>query len=484
MGEGGFPAPKLTLLENGCNVQTTKTSERPASTTAKTRQTGATRASWGNYPRVKHKAVIPIYWREQAEGLSDVEGTVLPYGWGRSYGDSCLNAGGTLIDMAGLNRFMSFDQETGLICCEAGVTLADVLKLVVPMGWFLPTTPGTKFVTIGGAIANDVHGKNHHKAGTFGCHVTRFELLRSDGQQIICSPTENADLFRATIGGLGLTGVILWAEFKLRRVSGPFIAKEQIRFESVDEFFEINADSDADFEYTMSWVDCMASGSQLGRGLYMRGNHSWPRRVPGKPSEAKPLLTVPFELPSFLLNTFTVKAFNELYYRSQIGKTKRQTTFYDPFFYPLDAILEWNRLYGRPGFLQYQFVVPYASDRGAIKEILRQISASGVLSFLAVLKVFGDVKSPGMLSFPRPGVTLALDFPFRGRPTLALMDRLDQVVRANGGALYPAKDARMSPESFAASYPNWEEFSKHIDPKFSSSFWRRVAQKQHEQGIR
>lgn len=464
-------------------MQTYKISEPPTTTTPISAPNAA-RTSWGNYPKVRHKAVIPVYWRDKMIDLAALEGLVLPYGLGRSYGDSCLNAGGTLIDTAALNRFMAFDQETGLICCEAGVTLADILKLIVPLGWFLPTTPGTKFVTVGGAIANDVHGKNHHKAGTFGCHVTRFELLRSDGQQVICSPTENAELFRATIGGLGLTGLILWAEFQLRRVSGPFIAKEQIRFESVDEFFDINDDSDTDFEYTMSWVDCLATGKSLGRGLYMRGNHSWPRRVPGKPSEAKPLFTVPMELPSFLLNNFTVKAFNELYFRSQIGKSKAQTTFYDPFFYPLDAILDWNRLYGRPGFLQYQFVVPFASDRGAIKEILRQISTSGVLSFLAVLKVFGDVKSPGMLSFPRPGVTLALDFPFRGRPTLALMERLDQVVRESGGALYPAKDARMSPESFAASYPNWAEFAKHIDPKFSSSFWRRVTRQQHEQGIR
>lgn len=430
--------------------------------------------SWGRYPKVKRQEVAPIYWRDDSLDLARIDGPVLPYGMGRSYGDSCLNEGGTLLDTAALNRFIAFDETHGLLRCEAGVTLADILKLIVPRGWFLPTTPGTKFVTVGGAIANDVHGKNHHNAGTFGSHVTRFELLRSDGERLICSPDENADLFRATIGGLGLTGLILWAEFRVRRVTGPFIAKEQIRFGSIDEFFEISAGSDDGFEYTMAWVDCLATGKHLGRGLFMRGNHTWPRHIPRKTAEPRSLFTLPVQLPAFVLNLATVKAFNSLYYRSQFTKRTLQTVPYDPFFYPLDAIHEWHRLYGPPGFLQYQFVVPYAQDRTAIKHILRQISRSGVVSFLAVLKVFGDVPSPGMLSFPRPGVTLALDFPFRGRRTLRLLDQLDQIVKAHGGVVYPAKDARMSAECFQAFYPQWRDFTRYIDPKFSSSFWRRV----------
>jgi FAD/FMN-containing dehydrogenase len=280
--------------------------------------------------------------------------------------------------------------------------------------------------------------------------------------------------------GLGLTGLILWAEIRVRRVAGPFIAKEQIRFRCIDEFFEVSADSDERFEHTMAWVDCLATGKSLGRGLFMRGNYTWPKHIPRKAAEPKSLFTVPVQLPAFALNLVTAKAFNGLYYRSQLPKRTHQTVPYDPFFYPLDAIHEWHRLYGPPGFLQYQFVIPYAQDRTAIKDILTQISQSGVLSFLAVLKVFGDVPSPGKLSFPRPGVTLALDFPFRGQRTLALLNCLDQVVRANGGVLYPAKDARMSAETFQACYPQWRDFARYIDPKFSSSFWRRVMRNGHE----
>ncbi len=441
---------------------------------------GHARQSWGRYPQVEPQHVVPVYWRDNGLDLAHINGSVLPYGLGRSYGDSCLNGGSTLLDTSPLNRFIAFDEDTGLLRCEAGVTLAEILNVIVPRGWFLPTTPGTKFVTVGGAIANDVHGKNHHRAGTFGCHVTRFELSRSDGEQLICSPDENADLFRATIGGLGLTGLILWAEIRVRRVAGPFIAKEQIRFSGIDEFFEISADSDERFEHTMAWVDCLATGKHLGRGLFMRGNYTWPKHIPHKVAEPRSLFTVPVQLPAFALNLATVKAFNGLYYRSQLPKHTFQTVPYDSFFYPLDAIHEWHRLYGAPGFLQYQFVIPYAQDRTAIKDILRQISQSGVVSFLAVLKVFGDVPSPGMLSFPRPGVTLALDFPFRGQRTLTLLNHLDQVVRAHGGVLYPAKDARMSAETFQACYPQWRDFTSYIDPKFSSSFWRRVTLASHE----
>src|SRR5450432_2681910 len=223
--------------------------------------------SWGRYPTVEPEQVVPLFWRNELPNLSDFTTSVLPYGYGRSYGDSCLNEGGVSLDATYLRRFISFDEEQGLLRCEAGVSLADILEEFVPRGWFLPVTPGTKFVSVGGAIANDVHGKNHHKVGTFGCHVTCFELLRSNGERLICSPDQNIDLFRATIGGLGLTGLILWAEFNLRAVPGPFIAEEQIRFSCIDEFFEMTEASDKDFEYTVSWVDCLATGKNLGRGL-------------------------------------------------------------------------------------------------------------------------------------------------------------------------------------------------------------------------
>ncbi|GAB4545922.1 MAG: FAD-binding oxidoreductase [Anaerolineae bacterium] len=430
--------------------------------------------SWGRYPKAKQQRARHVFWQNDLIDFSDVEGTVLPYGLGRSYGDSCLNEGGTLLITTPLNRFLEFNPNTGLIRCEAGVSLAELNQFLIPKGWFLPTTPGTKFVTIGGAIANDVHGKNHHVKGTFGSHVTRFELLRSDGERLLCSPNENSDFYRATIGGLGLTGLILWAEFQLRRIPGPYIAQEKIRFNRLDEFFEISRDSDHDYEYTVSWVDCVNYGDKLGRGIFIRGNHTWQRPPDGKTPDPKPLATMPIDMPSAALNPLTMRLMGEAYYRAMIFKFQRKIVGFDPFFYPLDMILEWNKAYGAPGFLQYQFVLPMEHSSRGMKEALTRISASGLGSFVTVLKICGDLPSPGMLSFPRPGVTLALDFPFRGSQTLRLLDQLDELVMAYGGAVYPAKDARMSPQMFAASFPKWREFAQYVDPKFSSSFWRRV----------
>ncbi len=431
--------------------------------------------SWGRYPKVEHAQVQSVYWRSELPDFSRFEQSLLPYAYGRSYGDSCLNEGGVSLDVSHLNRFISFDEEQGLLCCEAGVSLADVLELIVPRGWFIPVSPGTKFVSVGGAIANDVHGKNHHRAGTFGCHVTRFELLRSNGERFLCSPTENTELFQATIGGLGLTGVILWAEFRLKPIVNPFIDMERIQFGSLEEFLQISAETDKRYEYTMSWVDILIGGKELCRGIFMCGNNDQSRERASKKVSKKLSLAVPFDLPSFTLNTFTVKAFNELYYHTQFHKRIRKVVPYEPFFYPLDSIHEWNRMYGKRGFLQYQFVVPFEDDFEAMREILGRIRRSGEGSFLTVLKTFGNMQSPGMLSFPRPGVTLALDFAYGGEKTLRLLDELDAIVRQSSGAVYPAKDARMSPENFQAFFPRWQEFARYIDPHFSSSFWRRVS---------
>ncbi len=430
--------------------------------------------SWGRYPTVQPEQIIPIYWRNEIPDLAALEQSVLPYAYGRSYGDSCLNEGGVSLDVSHLTHFMAFDENEGILRCEAGVSLAQILDLAVPRGWFLPVTPGTKFVSIGGAIANEVHGKNHHVAGTFGCHVTCFELLRSNGERLICSPDENAELFRATIGGLGLTGVILWAEIRLKPVTGPFIKMERIRYSSLKEFMEISDESDHDYEYTVAWVDCLAHGQHLGKGLFMRGNHDRSPEYSGKKAPKKLPLAVPIDVPSFVLNTLTVKAFNTAYYHAQLGKHMHKVEPYDPFFYPLDSIHEWNRMYGKRGFMQYQCVVPFENGYEVMLDILCRISHSGEGSFLAVLKKFGDVPSPGILSFPKPGLTLALDFSNNGRKTLQLFEDLDQVVGENGGSVYPAKDARMTAESFQAYFPQWHEFEPYIDPKFSSSFWRRV----------
>ncbi len=430
--------------------------------------------SWGNYPSVEHRAVTQVDSRNDGSALFATDGTVLPYGQGRSYGDSCLNEGGTLLDTSQLRRFIAFDELTGTLRCEAGVTLGDILALGVPRGWFLPTSPGTKYVSVGGAIANDVHGKNHHVAGTFGRHVTQLELLRSNGERLICSPSQNSELFRATIGGLGLTGLITWAEIRLRKVSGPFINMESIRFDSLDEFFEIADDSDEHYEFTMAFVDSLATGKNAGRGIFSRGNHAWQKHIPGKDGLPRQRLTVPFMAPGFLLNKTTLGLFNTAYYFKQPMKVKVATVPFDTFFYPLDVISHWNRMYGSRGFLQHQCVVPHEGGAEALRKLFGLIADGGEGAFLAVLKKFGDIESPGMLSFPRPGLTLALDFPMKGERTLALLDRMDEVVLEYGGAIYPAKDARMSPRTFEASFPAWREFAKHIDPRFSSSFWRRV----------
>ncbi len=439
--------------------------------------------SWGRYPTVEHTQVETVYWRSELPDIALREKSVLPYGYGRSYGDSCLNEGGISIDVSHLRRFISFDEEQGLLCCEAGVSLAEVLEFSVPRGWFIPVSPGTKFVSVGGAIANDVHGKNHHRAGTFGCHVTRFELLRSNGERLICSPHKNVDLFRATIGGLGLTGIILWAEFQLKSIVNPYIDLERIRFSSLDEFIQLSAEADRTYDYTVSWVDILIGGKELCRGIFNAGNNNKSRELAAKKAKKMPSLVVPFDFPSFVLNPLTVRSFNELYYHSQLSKRVHKVVHYEPFFYPLDSIHEWNRMYGKQGFLQYQFVVPFANGFEAMREILGRIRQSGEGSFLTVLKTFGDIKSPGMLSFPRPGLTLALDFAYGGKKTLQLLDDLDKVVRESGGAVYPAKDARMSAESFQAFFPRWQEFAQYVDPHFSSSFWRRVSQESYEKKL-
>ncbi len=427
--------------------------------------------SWGRIPVVKQNSVFPG-WRNLLS-IDNVNSLLLPYGRGRSYGDSCLNDNQTICVTSRLNHFIHFDREQGILRCESGVGLDEILQLVVPHGWFLAVTPGTKYVTVGGAIANDVHGKNHHLAGAFGCHVTAFELLRTTGERLQCSATENAPMFRATIGGLGLTGLITWAEIHLKKIATPFMDTETIRFENLAEFFALSEESDRDWEYTVSWIDCLAQGKNLGRGLFMRGRHSeWPASETGKTE--KKTLSMPVDAPGFLLNQYTIRLFNELYYRKNRKKRLAAHGHYEPFFYPLDSIGNWNRMYGRRGFYQYQCVVPLADGQAIIAALLEKIAASGMGSFLSVLKKFGDIESPGMLSFPRQGVTLALDFPNYGNRVLALFEQLDDVVMAANGAVYPAKDARMSSDAFQRYFQQWRDFSQYRDPGMSSSFWRRV----------
>ncbi len=430
-----------------------------------------TPASWGRLFHTKAQ-VRPWHWTSSPPPWGAKP--ALAYGLGRSYGDSCLNDGGILVPMRSLNHLIAFDANTGELTCEAGITLDEILHFAVPRGWFLPVVPGTKFVTVGGAIANDIHGKNHHQAGTFGRHVVSLELARSDGRRRFCSQTNESELFQATIGGMGLTGLIAKATIRLRPITSAMMETVSRRFENLEGFFEIAATTDKDFEYTVAWVDCLARGKKLGRGIFLAGNHAETAK-PGELSPHKPpLARLPFDFPDFALNRWSVGAFNELYFHKQWSDVKQARVHYDPFFFPLDAIHDWNRLYGKRGFFQYQSVVPFRDGRAVTAAMLERISRSGQASFLAVLKLFGDPRSPGRMSFPRPGVTLALDFPNRGEATARLFADLDAIVREAGGALYPAKDAHMGGEDFRRFYPQWEAFSRLMDPACSSSFWRRV----------
>jgi FAD/FMN-containing dehydrogenase len=421
--------------------------------------------SWGRYPRVRQQ-LVPLNWADEFPRRLPAGVSSLPAGMARSYGDVGLNDGNALLVTTAVNRILGWDGATGRIRCEAGLTLADLIEFCVPLGWFPPVVPGTKFVTIGGAIANDIHGKNHHVAGNFGNHVTTFELIRSDGTRAVCSPTQNADMFRATIGGMGLTGLIAWAEIQLRPIQSPNIAYAGTKFHGLDEFLAISKASKA--EYTVAWLDTVSKGRNWARGIFMEGDHSTaeaPLRT-GKTAR----LPFPVDLPDIALNATTVGLFNFAFYNKQLGKRVNTLVHYDPFFFPLDAVHNWNRMYGKAGFLQFQCVV----DAEAMPAIIKVVSDAGLSSFLAVLKVFGDVPSRGLMSFPKPGWTLALDFPIRGDRTFKLFDRLAQMTLEAGGRLYPAKDARMTPEQFQAFYPQWKEFSQFMDPAFSSSFWRRV----------
>ena len=326
---------------------------------------------------------------DRTAALPNTATSLLPYGNGRSYGDSCLNDGGSLIDCRSLSRFIAFDEQSGVLRCEAGVMLSHIIDLVLPRGWFLPVTPGTKFVTVGGAIANDVHGKNHHVNGSFGHHVVRFELLRSDGTRVECSRSEHSDGYFATIGGLGLTGLITWAEVRLKPVKGSAIIQRTHRFNHLNEFFELSERLGGRHEYAVAWIDCVANGPRLGRGLFFLGDHDEdPAPVDSKTNSANVALSPPFSL----INGASLRIFNSVYFGKGRHFGVADRVHFDRFFYPLDRIQNWNRIYGPHGFMQYQCVVPKSDDgRKAVLDIVQRIAASGQGSFLAVLKEFGDM---------------------------------------------------------------------------------------------
>jgi len=435
--------------------------------------------SWGNYPQINGINFREFERQDLPEQILNSHGTIIPRGLGRSYGDSAL--GNNVFSSLALNRIISFDEKTGYVTCEAGVSLEDILNKFVPAGWFPSVTPGTKFITIGGAIASNVHGKNHHVAGSFCNHLYSLKILLSNGQIITCGKDQNKILFDATCGGMGLTGFILEATFKLKRIATAYISKETIRVKNLHSILDLLEKDALKWTYSVAWIDCLAKGINQGRSLLFRGEHALPQDLekdlrlnhPLQIPTKKPI-SIPFYFPNFTLNNMSIKLFNSFYYHKNSGK--KQIEDYDSFFYPLDNILNWNRIYGNRGFLQYQFVLPKHSSLKGLQVILTEISKSQLGAFLAVLKLFG--KQNDLISFPMEGYTLAVDFPITPR-LFPFLKKLDALLLDFGGKIYLTKDARMTAEMFQNSYENAEKFKKlknKFDPqnKFQSMQSKRL----------
>lgn len=430
-------------------------------------------ANWGNYPAIESEEYSFSSVRALQEAVLRDHAACIARGNGRCYGDASL--GEKTISCLSFDHVMSFDAKEGIFECESGVTLDQVLNIVVPKGWFLPVTPGTKYITVGGAVASDIHGKNHHTDGSFCDHVLEITLMLATGEIITCSPVLNEALFEITRGGMGLTGIIISVKFNLKKISSSFIRQKQVKAANLHELLELFNEY-KEYTYTVSWIDCLKGGNDFGRGIMMAGEHAFEEELSPKQKKhplspaSDTLFTFPFNLPSFVLNQYSVKAFNFLYYQKNIKKEVSNVIPYDPFFYPLDKILQWNKGYGKNGFLQYQFVLPMESSEKGMKEILYRIRQQGMGSFLAVFKVFG--KQNNLISFPMEGSTLALDFPVK-KDLFPFLDELDKVVLDYGGRLYLTKDARMKPEIFWKSYPGAQQFQELIkkynpDYKFRS----------------
>ena len=417
-------------------------------------------SGWGRYPalncRVEHLRRPGELPELLARGT-----TLIARGNGRAYGDSALNTELTL-SMLAMDRMQAFDAGTGLLTCEAGVLLSSILETFVPRGWFPPVVPGTKFVTVGGMIAADVHGKNHHREGTFGAHVESLTLVTADGELRVCSRLENPDLFRATLGGMGLTGVILSASFRLKPIETAYVRAETLATRDLDEAMSLFEESH-DWSYSVAWLDCLARGARLGRALVSRAKTieygSLPARLAPDPLRPAPTkkLSVPVDMPSVMFNRLSIGLFNDLYY--QQGRMKRGTrpVHFDQFFFPLDRIRAWNRLYGRRGFVQYQCVLPKSESAAGIAALLQRITLADQCPSLAVLKLFG-AGGEGLMSFPMEGYTLAVDFPMRPG-TSDLLSELDAITHNHGGRIYLAKDVCCAPGRLRQGYPGLRTFS-------------------------
>lgn len=439
-------------------------------------------SGWGRYP-VQESQVYRPEKRRSVEAIlrERAQPHYIARGLGRSYGDAATNGGGGIISCLRLDRMLDFDEEQGILHCEAGVTLEDIIETFLPRGFFLSVTPGTKFVTVGGAIAHDVHGKNHHRDGSFGQFVLDLELLTPRGDVLRCSPDENSDVFWATVGGAGLTGVILTARMRLQPVESAYCVVDYRKLPNLDALLTALDESDEDYQYSVAWVDCLAKGKRLGRSVLMLGNHAKREDLPPRQRDnpfdiaGKKLPGVPFDFPKIALNPLTMGTFNGVFYA--MSSTKDGTIKdYENYFYPLDAVQNWNRLYGKAGFVQYQLTVPLEERQGMV-EILDTVSKSGRASFLAVLKKLGPA-NPGLLSFPMAGFTLTMDFGVRKGLT-EFMHSLDEKLLEHGGRLYLAKDAVATAETFRAMYARLDEFieiQRRLDPDhvLSSTLARRL----------
>lgn len=357
-----------------------------------------------------------------------------------------------------LNHALSFDETTGIFSCQSGMLLSDILDIIVPRGWYLPVTPGTKFITIGGAFASDVHGKNHHKEGSFANHVLKIKIMKPNGLVEECSPDLNPTLFWFTAGGMGLTGIILEVTFKLKKIESAFINLRQVKARCLEEIIEM-FDEYKNYTYSVAWIDCLKKGASFGRSILMIGEHADAVEAVGRSLKTGSNISVPFFFPSFSLNPVTIKTFNALFYSKNYKRIMDSVVSSDTFFYPLDSILGWNKIYGTKGFIQYQFVVPRDIGKKAISEILKRITEKGWGSFLAVLKAFGPGSVP--LTFQMEGYTLALDIPM-SKNLFKFLDLLDEMVRDFGGRIYLSKDARMKSEIFFSTYPRSYAFCEYV----------------------
>lgn len=423
--------------------------------------------SWGNIHTLSSKKISPNYINDIK--FSEQKNTI--FGNGRSYGDQSVTQSGTQILTKKLNRFISFDPEYGIIRAEGGILLSQIIDHIVPLGWFLPVTPGTKFITLAGAVANDVHGKNHHKVGSFGNFVNSIGLLRSDNGVLTLSRKQNTELFNSTISGSGLTGIILWVEIKLKKIPSQYMQVESFKYKNLDEFFELSKSS-RDWEYCVAWVDCFSKEEKLGRGIFSRANFLESNLQPNVNKSFFKLI-IPSFFPSQLVNGFFIKLFNIFYYHKH-SISKKVNVHYDKFFYPLDSIKKWNNLYGTKGFFQFQCIIPREVSYYAICELLENIADSKQGSFLAVMKEHGDETSPGINSFCFNGTSLALDFKNNGNTTVTLLKKLEKIVLKHRGRIYLAKDALMDTSSFKNMYPNWNKLKTIKDAKLSSDQWERV----------